>query len=115
MAEEKKGRGCFFYGCITLVIVVILAIIGLYFGTRFFINKLVNTYTSKTPVAVAPVKLPARDGGAVVKRVDDFTKALREGATVAPLELTSDELDYAVRNSPAGAALRDHAHLVITN
>jgi hypothetical protein len=115
MAEAKKGRGCLFYGCITLIVLAILLIAGLYFGVRFGVKYVRDHYTASTPISVAPVALNPTQGAAVTKRVDDFTKALEKGESPAPLELTSDELDYWIRNSKQGAQLKDHAHLSVTN
>jgi hypothetical protein len=115
MAEAKKGRGCFFYGCITMIVVVIVGIVGIYFGARYVVKKAVDLYTSKTPVAIAPVKLPAAEGERAQTRLDDFTKSFKEGKTPEPLTLTSDELDYLVRNSVEGKKLKDSAQVIITN
>jgi hypothetical protein len=114
MAEAKKGRGCFFYGCITLIILVILLIAGIYFGARAGIKFLRDNYTATAPVAVPPTTLSGAEGARVAQRVDDFKKALQGGTAAEPLELSGDELDYVVRNSP-GNDLKDHARLTITN
>src|SRR5947208_9698379 len=90
MAEAKKGRGCFFYGCITLIVLVILAIAGIFFGIRFGIKFVRDHYTSTKPIAVEPANLSAAEGARVVQRVDDFKKAVQTG-TAAPLELNGDE------------------------
>jgi hypothetical protein len=113
MAETKKGRGCFFYGCITTIVVGVLAVGVILGGMYFGLNYLKDTYTSATPIAVAPVTLTSSEGGPAVKRVEDFRKALENGQPMAPLELTGDELDYVVRN--ARPDIRDSMHLYITN
>ena len=114
MAEGKKGRGCFFYGCVTLIIVAILAIAGIFFGIRYGIKYARDRYTANQPVAVAPVALPETEGQAVVKRVDEFKKQIQAGTATNALVLTGDELDYWIRNS-ASAQLRDNMHVKITN
>lgn len=114
MAEGKKGPGCFFYGCVTLICLVILAIIGIFFGVRFAIKYARDHYTAKQGVAVAPVALPPAQGDSVVKRVDDFKKQIQNGTATNALVLTGDELDYWIRNA-AGPQLHDHLHVIITN
>jgi hypothetical protein len=114
MAEAKKGRGCFFYGCITLIVLVVLLIAGIYFGARAGIKYLRDNYTATKPVEVPPTTLSSTEGARVVQRVDDFKKALQAGTATAPLELSGDELDYVMRNSP-GNEFKDHARLTITN
>lgn len=114
MAEAKKGRGCFFYGCISLIVVAILLVVGIYFGARAGIKYLRDNYTATAPVPVPPTTLSSAEGARVVQRVDDFKKSLQAGTAGAPLELNGDELDYLVRNSPQNE-LKDHARLTITN
>lgn len=114
MADAKKGRGCFFYGCISLIILAILVIVGIYFGARAGIKFMRDNYTATKPVAVAPNSLSPADGARVTQRVEDFKKSLQAGNATAPLELTGEELDYLFRNSPSNE-LKDHADLTITN
>ena len=115
MAEAKKGRGCFFYGCVTTIVLFIAVVIGIFFAVRYGFKVLRDQYTSPQGVAVAPVRLPAADGDRAVKRVDDFKKSLQSGTALEPLELSADELDYVFRNSAKGSQFKDHAHLTITN
>jgi hypothetical protein len=114
MAEAKKGRGCFFYGCITLMIMAIVAVVAILLGVRFGVKYLRNNFTSTKPVAVAPVSLSPTQGERVTQRVEDFKKALRAGTATNALELTGDELDYIVRTSSTNG-LQDNVHLTITN
>ena len=114
MAEAKKGRGCFFYGCVTLIVLVILAIAGIFVGIRVGIKFVRDRFTASKPIAVDPANLPAAEGGRAVQRVDDFRKAIQAGTASAPLELTGDELDYVLRHSP-GNGLQDHAHITIND
>jgi hypothetical protein len=109
MAEAKKGRGCFFYGCLTLVILVlVIAGVGL-LGAKMALNR----FTSTTRLPIPPPALSPQDGNRVVQRVRDFTENLKNGKNVGPLELNSDELDYVIRNLRPD--FRDTTHVVITN
>src|ERR1051325_9206409 len=114
MAEAKKGRGCFFYGCITLIILVIVALLAILVGVRYGYKYLRNNFTSTKGVAVAPISLTADQGARVTQRVDDFKKALRAGTATNSLTLSSAELDYIVRTSSTNG-LQDNVHLTITN
>jgi hypothetical protein len=114
MAEPKKGRGCFFYGCLSVIVLVALlgiaAFVAYGFAKRAFTNQ-----TSPTGIAIAPIKLPMREGEDAIKRVDDFSKDLQEGKAVKPLVLTSDEVDYYLRSMPGGAPFHDRMHFTVTN
>jgi hypothetical protein len=115
MVEEKKGRGCFFYGCLTVAVVTILGIIGIYFTVRYVAKQTIAKYTSTNGIAIAPVTLPRSRGDEVVRRIENFKTELRAGRATQPLELSSHELDYFIRNSEGWAHMRDHLHLAITN
>jgi hypothetical protein len=114
MPEAKKGRGCFFYGCITLMVLAIIAVVTVLLGVRYGVKYLRSNFTSTKPVAVAPVSLSPTQGERVTQRVEDFKKALRAGTATNALELTGDELDYVVRTSSTNG-LQDNIHLTITN
>ena len=56
-AAEKEGRGCFFYGCITSIVVTIIVVIAAVLGVRYAINTAVDVvieYTDATPVSLPP-------------------------------------------------------------
>ena len=114
MAEAKKGRGCFFYGCITLIVLVIMGIIGIFFGVRFGVKYLRDNYTSTKPAAVAPSSLSPAEVSQITQRVDAFKKAAQSGTNAPPLELSGDELDYVARNNSQDG-LKDHIRLSIVN
>lgn len=115
MAEPNKGRGCYFYGCLTMAVCAVVAIVGIYFGFRFYAKKLITTYTATNGVAIAPVTLPRNQGDLVLDRVENFESQLRAGKAPASLQLTSDELDYYIRNSQTWSHMRNHLHVAITN
>jgi hypothetical protein len=115
MAEANKGRGCFFYGCLTVAVCAVVAIVGIYIGVRYYAKKLITTYTATNGVAIAPVTLQRNQGDAVLDRVENFEAQLRAGKATGPLELNSDELDYYIRNSETWSHMRNHLHVAITN
>lgn len=115
MADPKKGRGCFFYGCLTLVAVVVIGLIAIFFSVRYFYKTVITKYTTTKPVAVEPVRLSTKEGDTVVQRIVDFTQSAQKGNAAGPLELSSDELDYYVRTSPSVSMFKDSLHLGITN
>lgn len=114
MAEPKKGRGCFFYGCLSVIVLVALMLIAAFIAYSFAKKTFVNQ-TSPTGIAIAPIKLPVREGEEGMNRVENYSKDLQEGKAVKPLILTSDELDYYLRSTPGGAPFHDRMHFAITN
>ena len=98
-----------------MAIVTVVGIIAIYFTVRYVAKQTVGLYTSTNGLAIAPITLPRERGREVMERVESFKAALRTGRLTSPLELTSEELDYYLRNTDSLAHMRDHIHLAITN
>ena len=59
---EKKRHGCFFYGCITLLIFVFVVAVAGFFFVRYFVNMANATiakYTETEPMTFPKVEMPA--------------------------------------------------------
>jgi hypothetical protein len=99
----KKEHGCFFYGCIAasvLAVALLIAIVaGGYFSYQFFL-KLVNQYTSPTPVQLPKVEMSDEDRAALHARFDAFKKAVDKGEDTEPLVLSGDELNVLMADNP---------------
>src|SRR5205823_10604653 len=55
---EKKGHGCFFYGCITLIVLAVLALIAcgiIGYSLYSYANGMIQTYTSTAPDVIPAV------------------------------------------------------------
>ncbi|MDR3636021.1 MAG: hypothetical protein P4L84_19620 [Isosphaeraceae bacterium] len=99
----KQPRGCLFYGCVTAVCVslVVLVLIGLAaFSTYRYYTRMVQQYTSTTPMELPKVELPAAEAEALDARVDAFKKSLDTGKDVKPLVLTADEINALIAKNP---------------
>src|SRR4051812_13222406 len=90
---EKKQHGCFFYGCITLIVITVLAVvaggIALYMGYRYVINTVIQ-YSDDKPMELPKVELPEAERKSLDERVNAFKKTLDSGEPGEPLVLTSD-------------------------
>lgn len=115
MAETQtgKGRGCFFYGCLTLVVLLVVGAFGLYFGTRYALNRLVTRYTSPTPMPVPRVEATAEEIRSVQERFGEFADALKAGRPTAPLSLSERELNLLIAHAPQAGEFKDHVHVAI--
>lgn len=115
MSDEpvKKGRGCFFYGCLTLVVVVVLALLGMFFGTRYVINQAVQRYTEPAPIVLPKVDISAAEAAAVQERFKAFRTAIENGKPAEVLTLTEKELNALIAGSPDFAMLKDKVYLSI--
>jgi hypothetical protein len=109
----KTGHGCFFYGCVTAIVLALVAVLAIsisgYFGYQAYL-KLVNEYTTPTPVRLPRVEMPEEDRKALHERVDAFKKALDEGEDTEPLVLNGDELNVLLAGD---ASVADRVYFVV--
>lgn len=95
---QKKGRGCFFWGCISALIVgglglLLFVAVGVFAYFQF--NKLVQEYTADAPEPVPVVNLPEDQQKAIYERWDAFRKSLDDGKD-AEIVLNSDEINTLI-------------------
>jgi hypothetical protein len=100
--EVKKGHGCFFYGCITAIIlfvVMIIAAVVIVMGVLKWINRQVDTYTAKAPMVLPQPKLSDEQKTDLDARWEAFKKALDEDKA-ATIALTGDEITTLIDKNP---------------
>lgn len=98
-----KKHGCFFYGCITSLVVLLLAGVSIFFIARYAmhqINAMVVQNTATSPMAVETVDLPPAELKALQARVEAFTTAMKAHAHPAPLVLTGPEVTTLLTSNP---------------
>src|SRR5687767_15491322 len=92
---QPKKRGCFFYGCIALIVTVLVVAVASVLVFRWGKGKIENVvaeYTDPAPVQIekgdaSPAKLRA-----IQTRIDAFRNGLASGQP-QELSLTADELN----------------------
>src|SRR5262249_20842008 len=90
----RKGHGCFFWGCIFSLLLLILIIIGFFLMGWLFVrtvNQAVEKYTQSAPMELPKAELAEDQVKSLDERLDAFKKSLDNGEP-ATLELTGDEL-----------------------
>ncbi len=114
MADPKssKGRGCFFYGCLTVLVLFLAGAITTYFLGRYAYQT-VFSYTSATQVALPKVELPAEKLAELQQRVARFGDALKDQKTSQTLSLTADELNALIANDPGFKDFKDKFHVAV--
>jgi hypothetical protein len=97
-AAAPKKHGCFFYGCLTSIIIAVLALIGVggltYYGLSKFAGMAI-AYTDTSPMPLPKVEVPPAVAEALKKRVKEFKTAM-DAAKPSTLILTADELNALV-------------------
>jgi len=110
---EKKKLGCWFYGCLTLLIVALLGGLGIFLAARYGLKKLqamVNEYTETSPLNLPEVTLPKEQQDALDKKIQAFKDALDGKAPAVPLVLSGDEINALVARNEE---LKGRVHAVI--
>lgn len=105
----KPRHGCLYYGCLTLIVIAVLIVIGVFLALRGLYKK-VESYTAEAPTPMPAVKMPEDEREALRTRVAAFRKALEAQEPTEPLVLTSDDLNALIDDNPN---FRGHAHVDI--
>ncbi len=109
--SPRPPRGCLFYGCLTLIVMMSLVVLGLFLAYRYFLGT-VEEYTETSPRPMPKVEMPAEQVQALKQEVEDFRKAVEEpGDEPRRLVLTSDGLNALIADRDPRAA--DWVHLEI--
>ena len=114
--SPPKRRGCFFYGCLALLLVAVLGGLGLYFVTRFAMDKAsqwVNTFTEPAPALLERAGLPPAELTALQTRVSAFGDALKQPTNATLLILTAREINALIESDPNFKALKDKVSVSI--
>jgi hypothetical protein len=93
--QDKKRRGCLFYGFIMASVLLVFGILGVLAAMRGFL-----AVTDKTPVPVPETKMSQQEIQKVRQRVDAFREAVRGHQTPSPLLLTADEINALIKSDP---------------
>ncbi len=114
----QRGRGCFFYGCITLVVLALVGAVVLFVAVRAGMNFLrgqIEQYTAAAPAQLPPLNVLADDRKKIVDRVEEFRKLVEGDGTLTDeqrtLELTADELNVLIEEEEND--LKGHARVEI--
>jgi hypothetical protein len=93
--ERPKGRGCFFWGCLTLVVLFLVLLIGVPLAAYFAVKHYVNKFTANAPLNIAAVELPEEEMKALEARFEAFDASLEKGQP-QDLEVTAKEINAMI-------------------
>src|ERR1051326_4876922 len=111
-----KKRGCFFYGCVTAVVLFLCMGIAAFLGVRYVLNRVaavVEKYTEDKPMVLPRDPMSAEDYQGLQKRVGAFQDGLNARKALPALVLTSKEINALIANDPGWKALDGKAYLKI--
>ncbi|MEM6799254.1 MAG: hypothetical protein AAF589_07040 [Planctomycetota bacterium] len=95
-AKQKKGWGCFAYGCLGLVLLTVLVVVGGGLAAYFGIRGAVQAYTAEAPAEIPVVEASEEELAEIQERIDNLTAAAEAGAAPPDMELTADDLNALI-------------------
>ena len=90
--SAPKKRGCFFYGCLSLVVLFLIGAVAAYLAYRS-IQRMALNLTETAPTQLERAELPPEEQAALERRVNAFGDALEHGTNVQELVLNSAEIN----------------------
>lgn len=103
----RKRRGCFFYGCLTVFILMVVGVsfiaISIFFVTRQITNLVADN--AEPAAMVLPAVPPATEDEvkALEEKLEAYGKALEGeegGKALEPLELTETQINQLIQSEP---------------
>jgi len=104
-AAAKPRRGCFFYGCITGLVLLVLVLGALMVGLHY-VRKMVNQFTDSQPMELPTVQMSQGEMDKLKQRFEAFQKAVREQRPTEPLVLAADDINALIANGSERQALK---------
>jgi len=107
MTEQatKPRRGCFFYGCISGLVLLAIVLAALMIGLHY-VKKMINQYTDTRPMELPTVQMSQGEIDKLKQRFNAFRQAVREQLPAQPLELTADDINALIASGPQRQALK---------
>jgi len=101
----KPRRGCFFYGCITGMVLLVMVVSALLIGWHYA-KELVNSFTDTQPIELPTVPMSAAEIAALKQRCATFQQEAREGRPTKPLALAADDINALIASGKEWQALK---------
>jgi hypothetical protein len=112
----KKQHGCFFYGCITCLVLLLVVGLTAFFGVRYAIhrvNAMIAEYTDTQPMALPKEEMPAAELDLLKKRFAAFNDALQAHSNAPPFALTGREINALLASAPEMQLFKDRFHVAL--
>src|SRR5438552_453763 len=116
LETPKKQRGCFFYGCITCLVLLLVVGLAAFLGVRYAIhraNALIAEYTDTQPMALPKEEMPAAELEQLKKRFAAFNDALQAHSNAPPFVLSGREINALLSTAPEMKLFKDRFHVAL--
>jgi len=101
----KPRRGCFFYGCITGAVLLVIMLGGLLAGLHY-VRKMVDRFTDNKPMELPTLQMSKTEVDQVKQRFEAFQQEVREKRATKPLVLTADDINALIASGSEPQALK---------
>ena len=112
--QPKKRRGCLFYGCLTCVVLLVLALV-LVFAAVQVIKKQIYAWTEAAPMQLPKVEMADAQFQSLQQRVTTFHDAMQQGKAGEPLVLTDNEINALIDKAENMKQLAGKVYVSLTN
>jgi hypothetical protein len=115
-APPKQKRGCLFYGCISLAVLLILGGIGAWVTFRYAVKTAsvwIDQYTSTNPVPIESVTISRGELKSLQDRLTSFSEALAGRAGERELILTAEDINALIQNDPQYKDMKGKLFVII--
>lgn len=96
---KRKGPGCLFWGCLGVVGLFFLSVIGIGGGTYYWAKSMVATWTDDQPIELPQIAYADEEVKALKDRLDAFMKAHERGEATEDIVLTADDINALVSDA----------------
>lgn len=110
----RQSRGCMFYGCLTVVVLFVMAgVLG--FVAFRWVKKEIATFTDPAPIELPRVQMDEAELRKLQDNLSAFGQRLSEGKPSAPLTITERELNALIATVPELKQMSQTMYLSLTN
>lgn len=110
--KSLKDRGCLFWGCLTAIILSVLAVAAVGLVT-YSTAKYLRKFTSDAPADLPTYTSQPGDAERITQQIEIFRKAVDEGTSGVTLVLTADDINAVIASDENLKEIRDKVHIKI--
>jgi len=97
--NPQKKRGCFFYGCLAVIIFSLAASLLAYLGYRYLRNQMTR-FLDTTPAPIETVEISPAERDRLQQRLAAFKEAMDSQKIPRELALTARDLNALIAETP---------------
>lgn len=108
----RKGRGCLFYGCLTSLVLLLIAGLLAFFAVRAARNWIAG-FTDAAPMKLPKVEMAEPEYEQLQARVKSFGDALEKGQPDEPLVLSERDINALLARAMPAKELADKFYIAL--